>query len=347
MIARTPGRRRPRVASSGATDDRQDERGISVRPAVSDAGLVSLADATERARQYLGNSKAANTLRAYAADWRDFTSWCEHVGRVSLPATAETVALYISDLAAEARVSTIRRRLTTIRKAHEAESLPSPTQHLLVQDVLDGIKRELGVLQKGKTPLLLRDVQRMLEQCADTITGVRDRALLLLGFAGAFRRSELAGLRLEDLTFPDDGLVVFLARSKTDQEGQGVKKAIPYGGHAATCPVRAVQAWIDLLGVRTGPLFRRIYKDGRIGTNALSDRSVALIVKKTALAAGLDPTRFAGHSLRAGFATQAAISGVSERAILKQGNWASEKMARRYIRDANLFRDNAAGQIGL
>lgn len=318
--------------------------------AVSDSdatAIATLAAATERARQYLDQSKAANTLRAYSADWRDVEAWCASVGRPALPATPETVALYISDLAASSRVSTIRRRLTTIRKAHAVENLPDPTRHPLVHDVLDGIKRELGVLQRGKTPLLLRDIQRMIEGCDDAITGVRDRAILLLGFSGAFRRSELAALGVESLSFPGEGLVVFLARSKTDQEGQGVKKAIPYGAHPATCPVRAVREWLDVLGVSSGPVFRRVYADGRIGTAALSDRSVALIVKKRALEAGLDPSRFAGHSLRSGFATQAAISGASERSILRQGNWASEKMARRYIRDANLFRDNAAGQIGL
>ena len=312
-----------------------------------DAGAIVLAAATERARQYHGQSKSKNTLRAYAADWRHFEAWCTEVGRPALPSDPETVALYISDLAATSRVSTIQRRLTTINKAHETESLTSPARHPLVKDVLDGIKRELGVFQRGKTPLLLPDIRRMIDTCEDTITGVRDRAILLLGFSGAFRRSELAALAISDLTVGGEGLVVFLARSKTDQEGQGVKKAIPYGQHAATCPVRAIDAWIDVLGEASGPVFRRVYATGRIGTQALSDRTVALIVKKAACAAGLDPRPYAGHSLRSGFATQAAISGVSERAILKQGNWASERMARRYIRDANLFRDNAAGQIGL
>ena len=332
---------------SRPTDSRTASTGLVAVERDTSNAISRLADATARARQYLDTSKAANTRRAYSADWRDFLAWCAGVGRGALPATSETVALYIADLAATSRVSTIRRRLTTIRKAHETDGHPSPTAHPLVHDVLDGIKRELGVLQKGKTPLLLRDVKRMIRACDDAITGMRDRALLLLGFAGAFRRSELVALRVEDLSFTEEGVVVFLARSKSDQEGQGVKKAIPFGQHAATCPVLALQEWIDLLGVASGPIFRRVYADGRIGVHALSDRSVALIVKKTALAAGLDPTRFAGHSLRSGFATQAAISGASERAILKQGNWASERMARRYIRDANLFRDNAAGQLGL
>ncbi len=322
-------------------------RAIVRATAPTEAGALALAAAADRARQYLGASKSANTLRAYAADWRDFEGWCAHVGRSPLPSDAETVALYIAELAATSKVSTISRRLTTIHKAHEVEGLASPARHPLVKDVFDGIKRELGVLQRGKTPLLLSEISPMVDTCENAITGIRDRALLLVGFAGAFRRSELAALRVDDLTFVPDGLVVFLARSKTDQEGQGVKKALPYGQHDATCPVRALQAWLDVLGVGSGPVFRRIYASGRIGAHALSDRTIALIVKKAALAAGLDPRKYAGHSLRSGFATQAAISGASERAILKQGNWASERMARRYIRDANLFRDNAAGQIGL
>jgi site-specific recombinase XerD len=306
-----------------------------------------VARATERAERYLGTAKAANTIRAYNADWQHFTAWCDDAHRSALPASSETVALYVSDLAATAKVSTIRRRLTTISQAHERAGYPTPTRHPLVRDVLDGIKRELGVLQRGKTPLLLGDVQAMVEDCDDAITGIRDRALLLLGFAGCFRRSEVAGLRVEDLTFVAEGVVVFLHRSKTDQMGEGVKKGIPYGDHAATCPVRAIQAWLDVLGVARGPVFRPITKSGKIGTKALTDRSVALIVKRHALAAGLDPRKYAGHSLRSGFATAAAIAGASERAIIQQGAWASEKMARRYIRDANLFRDNAAGQVGL
>ncbi len=306
-----------------------------------------VARATERAERYLGASKSANTLRAYQADWAHFTAWCETAQRPALPASPETVALYVSDLAATSKVSTIRRRLTTISQAHERAGYPSPSKQPLVRDVLDGIKRELGVLQKGKTPLLLGDVQAMVEVIDDAITGMRDRALLLLGFAGCFRRSELAALRVEDLAFVEEGVVVFLHRSKTDQLGEGLKKGIPYGTGEATCPVRALHAWLEVLGVGSGPVFRKIHKTGRIATKALSDRSVALIVQHYALMAGLNPRLYAGHSLRSGFATAAAIAGASERAIIQQGGWASERMARRYIRDANLFRDNAAGQVGL
>lgn len=305
------------------------------------------ARARARAEQYLGASKAPNTLRAYGADWRDFAAWCITAGRASMPAEPETVALYISDLAATAKASTIRRRLTTINKAHSSSGHVSPAKHPLVLDVFDGIRREIGFMQRGKTPLVLGDVQRMVAVLPDTLAGVRDRALLLVGFAGCFRRSEVAGLHVSDLTFVPEGVVVLLRRSKTDQLGEGIRKAIPYGNVDETCPVRALQRWLNALGLVSGSVFRPIHRTGRIGATMLTDRSVADIVKRTALAAGLDPALYAGHSLRSGFATQAAIAGVSERAIVTQGAWASERMARRYIRDANLFRDNAAGQVGL
>ena len=315
------------------------------RPAEVPSTVV--ARARERAAGYAASSKAPNTLRAYAADWQDFVAWCDGAARPALPSDPETVALYISDLAAHAKVSTIRRRLTSISKAHELDGHASPCKHTLVGDVFDGIRRELGHLQKGKTPLILDDVRAMIDAQPDTLAGVRNRALLLVGFAGCFRRSELVGLDVRDLAFTRDGLVVHLRRSKTDPFGEGIKKAIPYGQHEATCPVRALEAWLAALGVGAGPVFRAVHRTGRIADTRLTDRSVALLVKQAALGAGLDPTRYAGHSLRAGFATQAAISGVPERAIIKQGAWASERMARRYIRDGSLFRDNAAGQIGL
>lgn len=305
------------------------------------------ARAAERAERFLGKSKAPNTVRAYAADWRHFADWCASAARTALPATPETVALYLSDLAAEAKVSTLRRRLTTINKAHELDAHASPTKHSLVQDVFDGIRRELGFLQKGKTPLLADDLRALLAVQPDDLIGLRNRALLLVGFSGAFRRSELVGMAIADITWVSEGMVLLVRRSKTDQHGEGLKKALPYGQRAETCPVRTLRAWLDALGETDGPVFRSISKAGRISDRALSDRSVALLIKESALKAGLDPRPYAGHSLRSGFATQAAISGASERAIIRQGGWASEKMARRYIRDASLFRDNAADALGL
>lgn len=305
------------------------------------------ARAAEQAERFLAKSKAPNTVRAYAADWKHFAGWCVDAARASLPATPETVALYLSDLAATHKVSTLRRRLTTIGKAHELDGHDTPTRHALVQDVFDGIRRELGFLQHGKTPLLSDDIRALLAVQSDDLVGLRNRALILVGFSGAFRRSELVGVAIADIKWASDGAVLLVRRSKTDQHGEGLKKAIPYGQQPETCPVRTLRDWLDALGETSGAVFRGISKTGKVSERALSDRAVALILKDSALRAGLDPTIYAGHSLRSGFATQAAISGASERSIIRQGGWASEKMARRYIRDASLFRDNAADSLGL
>ena len=308
---------------------------------------ASLVRARQRAAHLVSRSKARNTVRAYQADWRDFQDWCHHAGRAPLPAAPDTVALYIATLAEGLKVSTIRRRLAAISKVHQYEGLETPTTHGIVADVLDGIKREIGYLQTGKTPLLTDDVLKMVSGQPETVAGARNRALLLIGFAGCLRRSELVGLTLADCTFVDQGVVLLIRRSKTDQHGEGIKKAIPYGRDGRSCPVRALQSWIGMLGPSAGPIFRRVTRAQRILDAGLTPQTVALIVKAAALEAGLDPAQYSGHSLRSGFATQAAISGAEERAIMEQGAWKSPLMARRYIRDANLFRHNAAGKLGL
>jgi site-specific recombinase XerD len=264
-----------------------------------------------------------------------------------LPATPDTITLYVSAMADSYRYSTIRRRVTSIHQAHRVAGYPSPTKDSAVDDVLSGIRREIGTFQEGKAPLVTSDIVEMVQALPDSLPGVRDRALMLLGFAGCFRRSELVGLDVRDLRFVPEGVIVMMRRSKTDQSGIGVQKAIPNGGSAATCPVIALHDWLRAGHIESGPIFRAIDQHGNIAEKRMSDKSVALIVKRAALAAGRDPTQYAGHSLRSGLATQAAISGVSEASIVRQGNWKSEKMARRYIRDGSLFRDNAAGQVGL
>ena len=311
------------------------------------ARLDDLKAAGEQARDYLAQSKAPNTLRGYRSDWAHFTAWCERHGKTALPALPETIALYLTVLAETRRCSTLQRRLSAISQAHQAAGHPTPTKETAARATWAGIRRVKGTLQEGKTPTLTADIRRMVDTLPDTKTGLRDRALLLLGFAGAFRRSELAGLARADLVIASEGITVTLRRSKTDQEGQGRKIGIPYGSRPHTCPVRAIQAWLDASGIQDGPLFRGIHRNGKLLPNALCDKSVALIVKKTALAAGLDPALYAGHSLRAGLATSAAQAGVSERAIMKQTGHANVNMVRRYIRDGSLFRENAASEVGL
>lgn len=298
-------------------------------------------------RDYARHARSANTRRAYEADWREFAAWCRAHDRAPLPAGAETVARYLSSQAGSLKTSTLTRRLSAISQAHKAAGLPSPTADPAVRTVHAGIRRAHGTAQVGKAPVLTADLRAMLATLPASPMGLRDRALLLLGFAGAFRRSELVGLDAEDLVVTREGLVVRLRRSKTDQEGQGRTIGIPYGAQPATCPVRAVQEWLAATGYDGGPLFRPFNRHGRMLPARLSDRAVARIVQRAAAAAGLDPARYAGHSLRAGLATAAAAAGVSERAIMAQTGHRSVAMVRRYIRDGSLFTENAAASIGL
>jgi site-specific recombinase XerD len=312
------------------------------------AGEIVNAAMVAQARAYQAHAKAANTWRAYRTDWADFAGWCEQQGLTALPAAPTTVVLYLTALAQAGRkASTIQRRLSAISQFHQASGLASPTHSLHVRTVWAGIRRVHGTAAHGKAPAVTADLKVMLATLPDTLIGLRDRALLLLGFAGAFRRSELVALTVNDLAFTREGLVVTLRRSKTDQEGQGRQIGIPYGSHLETCPVRTLQAWLESAAITEGAVFRAINRHGQLQSGRLSDKAVALIVKRAAAAAGLDPSRYAGHSLRAGLATAAAAAGVSERAIMAQTGHRSVQMVRRYIREGSLFRENAVAQVGL
>jgi site-specific recombinase XerD len=309
--------------------------------------LARLEDVADRAREYVLHAKAPNTLRGYRADWSDFTRWCADRELASLPAAPETVALYLVDLAERCRVSTLQRRLSAIAQAHKAAGHESPTGHGAVSAVWSGIRRSKGTAQVGKAPALTADIRLMVAGLPDSLGGHRDRALLLIGFAGAFRRSELVGLDVGAIAFADDGLVLTLARSKTDQEGRGERIGIPYGSTPATCPVRALRRWLDASGIADGPLFRSVNRHGHVLGGRLSDQAVALVVKRAIARTGRDPAAYSGHSLRAGLATSAAAAGVSERAIAEQTRHKSLVILRRYIRHGSLFRENAAAAVGL
>ncbi len=244
---------------------------------------------------------------------------------------------------------TLQRRLAAIAKAHQAAGHESPTsmRHAVVSEVWKGLKRTHGAAQAAKAPIITSELRTILRELPNGLLGIRDRALLLLGFTGAFRRSELVSLTVEDCEFTSEGLVVTLRRSKTDQEGGGRKLGIPYGSNPETCPVRSLKAYLEASGIAAGLLFRPITRHGRLGPRGLSPYGVALVVKRYAAAAGLDRSRYAGHSLRAGLATSAAAAGVSERAIMNQTGHRSANMVRRYIRDGSLFRENAAAGVGL
>jgi integrase len=295
----------------------------------------------------VGAAKSRATLRAYRTDWAHFETWCAAHGADALPASPETVALYLTDLAAVARPSTLQRRVSSISQAHQAAGFDSPTRDALVRTTLTGIRRTLGTAPVQKSPALTADVRAMVEALPDTLAGARDRALLLLGFAAALRRSELVGLDVDDVVEQHEGLVVTVRRSKTDQEAVGRRVGVPYGSNPATCPVRAVRAWRDATGIEDGPLFRPVDRHGRVRDARLSGTAVALIVKRAAARAGLDAHLFAGHSLRAGLATSAAAAGASERAIMAQTGHKSLPMVRSYIREGSLFRENAAATVGL
>jgi len=250
-------------------------------------------------------------------------------------------------MCARLKVGSIQRRLNAITEAHKAVGFDSPTAAGMVRNTLKGIRRTLGTAVVQKTAAVTHDIRAMVAATDDGLIGARDRALILLGFAGAFRRSELVGLDVEDCAFGKDGLTVTLRRSKTDQEGQGRKIGIPYGSNPETCPIRVLLGWIELAGITTGRVFRPLTRHGLVRAGRLSGIDVSRVVKKLAERAGLDAANYAGHSLRAGHATSAAIAGASERSIMNQTGHRSVQMVTRYIRDGSLFRENSAGKLGL
>ena len=316
-------------------------------PSAGGRSMVANRPDTERAREFIQASKAESTLRGYRADWREFCAWCEGQHVCPLPASHEAVAAYIADCASRLKVGSIQRRLNAIAEAHKAMGIDSPTHQAMVVNTMKGIRRTKGTAPAQKAPALTDDIRAMVDATDAGIIGLRDRALILTGFAGAFRRSEMVGLDVEDCAFGKDGLTITLRRSKTDQIAAGRKIGIPYGANPETCPVRVLQSWMEQAGITSGPMFRSISRHGQVQPGRLSGIDVARVVKKLAQRAGLDPAKFAGHSLRAGHATSAAIAGASERSIMNQTGHRSVQMVRRYIRDGSLFRENSAGKLGL
>jgi site-specific recombinase XerD len=302
----------------------------------------------DTAEYYIDHSKAPNTIRAYHSDWKHFEKWCIRHGLNPLPTTAATIALYLTYYAESLTVSTLSRKLTTIREAHRAAGLEGQfTSDAKLKALWEGIKRTKGVAQHQKDPLLTEDIRSLVEALPRTVIGVRDRALLLLGFSGAFRRSELVSLDVTDLHVTNNGIEIVLRHSKTDQVGQGTTKAIPFGSSPLLCPVRALNEWLQVIARAEGPLFVSIGKGQRLTDRRLSDKSVADLIKSYASKAGLGDSDYAGHSLRAGFATQAALNGASDRAIMTQTGHRSRSMVDRYVRHATIWSDNGVTRLGL
>ncbi|MEP0548277.1 MAG: tyrosine-type recombinase/integrase [Rhodothermales bacterium] len=339
-----------------------------------DRAVGPLAREAQEARRYAAQARSDSTRRAYRADWSDFTRWCDERAVSALPATADTVTLYIVSRAGSAadggpglKVSTLTRRLAAISQAHKLAGHPSPTsrQNEPLHSVWRGLVREKGVAPAKVAPTLTPDIAAMVgaiatgvddagdaSAAADALRGKRDRALLLIGFAGALRRSELAAVRVADVTVGADGLRLVIPKSKTDQERAGQVIGLAYGAHAATCPVRAYRSWVhaasNALGCPlTGPVFRGVGRWGTLAGDAIAPRTVARVVKARAAAAGLDPALYSGHSLRAGFATQAARSGKADRSIMKQTRHKSVQTLNEYVRDGRLFDDNPSDGLGL
>jgi len=292
----------------------------------------------KKVREYLAATQAKNTQLAYQYDIAHFL---KSGGKI--PATPRCVASYLAVHANTLSLATLNRRVVAINHAHKDKGLKSPTRSALVTDTLRGIRRINGSKQRQVMPLLKTDLMKITKRLGGLI-GIRDKALLLIGFAGAFRRSELVALQVEDMRFVTEGVLIHVRRSKTDQNGVGRKVAIPFikGRH---CPVRALKVWLEKSGIKTGALFRRMNRFDQITDYGLCPASVALIVKQRAREAGLNPEQYSGHSLRAGLVTSAAQAGVSSWKIRQQTAHKSDLMLQRYIRDSQLFQNNAVSQI--
>jgi integrase len=290
-------------------------------------------------RDYVQASVAPATLRAYRADLDHFTAWGG-----TIPSTDEQVAAYLAAHAGALAVATLTRRLASISQAHAIVNVPSPTGSALVRATMRGIRRTRGSGQRQATPLLRDDLFLVLDRMGDNARAARDRVLLLIGFAGGFRRSEVVGLNVEDIESVRQGLIISLRHSKTDQEGHGRHIGIPVG-RTRWCPVAALSRWLDVAGISSGPIFRPVDRHGEIGAARLSGEAVCIIIRERVASAGIDPRGYSGHSLRAGFATSATLAGVSTIKIRQQTGHASDAMLARYVRDGELFVGNAAGLL--
>ena len=298
----------------------------------------------------LQSSKAENTVRAYKSDFKDFGLFCAQNGFKSLPSEPKVVSLYLTHLSTkDVKMSTLKRRLVSIAVIHKLKGHYLDTKHPIIIENIMGIKRRKGSIQKGKKPLLINSLKILInvidEYNKEDIIKLRDRSIILMGFSGGFRRSEIVSLNYDDLDFVTEGLKIYIKRSKTDQFGEGSLKGLPYFDNKKYCPVLSLKNWIEISNINSGPLFRRFSKSSKLLENRLSDQTIALLIKKYLKLAGIENKNFSGHSLRSGFATSAAESGAEERSIMAMTGHKSTEMVRRYIKDANLFKNNALNKI--
>tara|TARA_B100001123_G_scaffold404257_1_gene493479 strand:+ start:61 stop:1014 length:954 start_codon:yes stop_codon:yes gene_type:complete len=310
--------------------------------------LKSLHEAT---LNNLKNSKAVNTLRAYKSDFKDFGAFCAKHGLNSLPSEPKVVSLYLTYLSKNSKMSTLRRRLVSISMVHKLKGHYLDTKHPIIIENLMGIRRVKGSIQNGKKPLLINHLKSIInainKENYEEIRKLRDKSIILIGFGGGFRRTELISIDYEDLEFVPEGLKIIIRRSKTDQFGEGMIKGLPYFDNPEYCPVNNLKKWLELSKIKAGPIFRRFAKGSSITNYRLTDQTVVLLIKNYLNLAGIDNSNFSGHSLRSGFATVAAESGANERSIMAMTGHKTTQMVRRYIREANIFKNNALNKIKL
>ena len=285
------------------------------------------------------SSKSVNTLRAYKSDFNHFMDFCKKNNFRPLPADPKIISFYITDLSSNSKVSTLKRRLASISVIHKLKGHYIDIKHPLIIENLMGIQRKKGVFQKSKNPILINELKEIIKVIDNSekniLKKLRNKALILIGFSGGFRRSELVNIDFEDLEFTKEGVKIFIKRSKTDQSGEGMIKAIPYFKEKTFCPVTHLKNWLEICKVNKGFIFN------------ISDKMVAILIKKYLLAAGFDPKKYSGHSLRSGFATTAASSGADEKSIMTMTGHKTTQMVRRYIKESNLFKNNALNKIDL
>jgi site-specific recombinase XerD len=298
----------------------------------------------------LQSSKANNTIRAYKSDFNDFELFCIQNGFKSLPSEPKIISLYLTSLSSKnIKMSTLKRRLVSIGVIHKLKGHYLDTKHPLIIENIMGIKRRKGSAQNGKKPLLINNLKVLIKAInrsdLNPIIKFRDRTIVLIGFSGGFRRNEIVSLNYDDIEFVNEGMKINLRRSKTDQYGEGFLKGIPYFDNPVYCPVISMQNWLKISKIDSGSLFRRFSKGAKLTEIRLTDQTVALIIKKYLQLAGIDSKNYSGHSLRSGFATSAADAGAEERSIMAMTGHKSTEMVRRYIKEANVFKNNALNNI--
>ena len=323
---------------------------IPIKPATKSELQIDIKKLHEETLLNLKSSKANNTLRAYNSDFNDFELFCVKNGFKSLPSDPKIVSLYLTHLSTkDLKMSTLKRRLVSIGVIHKLKGHYLDTKHPSIIENIMGIKRRKGSVQKAKKPILINNLKAIIDvidqQNKEEIKKLRDRTIILIGFSGGFRRNEIVSLDYDDLDFVPEGLKINIRRSKTDQFGEGSIKALPYFENSEYCPVLSIKKWIEISKISNGPIFRRFLKGSKLSINRLTDQTIALLIKEYLTLAGIDSKNYSGHSLRSGFATSAAESGAEERSIMAMTGHKSTEMVRRYIKEANLFKNNALNKI--